>query len=261
MWISEVDEKVLRTWIEHCPVCKLVSTADGGILYANDAFREWIGYTLSELKQLGWKKISVDDDSLEADMKAVIELQDGYHQTYKVQKQYIPKNGKPEWGVLTVMRYPPVGDIKCFLCTFEPLKNGTQAAFSMAMDRVGDMAAQIGGLRTEVAKLTTQDEETTWINSSIRMIRKHPRAAAAIFAMMLSIFGANNILELMQRLGLVQVPVPVKAVANPEATALNINDKPDTRWTLTTVDGNVIEIPSDNLQDNHQWFAKPKSSF
>jgi PAS domain S-box-containing protein len=257
MWISEVDDKILRTWVKHCPALKLVSTADFRILYANDSFCEWIGYTLKELQSIGWKRISVDDESLQADIKAVNDIVDGYQSTYRVQKQYIPKNGKPEWGLLSVMRYPATGDLVCFLCTFEPLKNGTQTAFNMAMERIGDMTTQIGGLRNEVGKLTSQDEETTWINATVRMCRKHPRVAASLLAMALGIFGANNILELSQRLGIVDIPVPLKkAIEARETAGINISEDKSDRWIITTVDGNVIETPVNTKKEQPAWRAK-----
>jgi len=262
MWISEVDDKILRTWVKHCPALKLVSTDDFRILYANDSFCEWIGYTLKELQSIGWKRISVDDDSLQADIQAVANLSDGYQTTYTVQKQYIPKNGKPEWGSLSVMRYPATGDLVCFLCTFEPLKNGTQTAFTMAMDRIGDMTTQIGGLRQEVGKLTSQDEETTWINATVRMCRKHPRIAASMLVMMLSIFGANNILELAQRLGIVDIPVPLKrAIEAQETAGINISDEKPDRWIITTADGNVIETPVDTQKESSTWHVKTSEQF
>lgn len=252
MWISEADDQILRTWIKYCPVCKMVSTADEKILYANNAFLEWIGYTLAELQSIGWRKISVDDESLDADLKALREMNDGYNEVYRVQKQYLPKNGKPEWGVLTVMRYPAVGEIKCYLCTWEPLRNGTQAAFTLAMEKLGIMTTAIEGIKNEVKTLTTMDEDATLVNSAIRFVKRHPKVAGVLVALAVSVFGLNNIVELGQRIGLLELPVKIQPVQPAgDVPQANLINQRDMMWSVTTPDGNKIEIPA--RRDDPIW--------
>ena len=262
MWISSAEQKILATWIEHCPALKLVSGSGGEIYYANQAFREWSEYTLAELKKLGWKSLSVDGDSLDADLDALRQLNDGYLQSYTVNKQYRTKSGAAKWGMLTVMRYPAAGNIDCFLCTFEPLKNGTHAAFSLAMERISEMTTAIDGVRSEVKTLTTMDEDATWVTATIKGIKRHPKIAGGLLAMMLSIGGTNQVVELLQRVGLVDLPVKVQPVnttgTTDDATALNISDKQRYQWTITTPDGNVIQSPERNTTGDLEWLAKTK---
>jgi hypothetical protein len=210
MWIDETaNEHHLRTWIKHCPAMKLVSTLDGQILWANAAFCDWSQYTLTELRRLTWMAISVPDKNLESDIDEAKNL-DAYNPTYQIKKQYIPKGAKPEWGQLTVMRYPLSGEIECCLCTWEPLKNGTATAFAMAMEHTQKLDARIDAMTTELKAITTQTDEDKFVLGAIRMIQRHPKVAAGFIIMALSIFGLNNVVELLQRTGLIQLPVKVE---------------------------------------------------
>ncbi len=210
MWIDSVaSEDHLRTWVKHCPAMKLVSTLDGQILWANAAFCEWSQYTLNELRKLTWMQISVPDKNLEADVDEVKTL-DAYNPVYTVKKQYVPKGSKPEWGNLTVMRYPLTGPIECCLCTWEPLKNGTAAAFAQAMEQYEEIGKRLEAMAAEIKTVTSQTDEDKFVLGTIRMIQRHPKLAASFLVIALSIFGLNNIVELLQRTGLIQIPVKVE---------------------------------------------------
>jgi hypothetical protein len=210
MWIDDIaNENHLRTWVKHCPAMKLVSTLDGQILWANAAFCDWSQYTLTELRRLTWMSISVPDKSLESDIDEAKSL-DAYNPSYQIKKQYIPKGSKPEWGQLTVMRYPLTGEIECCLCTWEPLKNGTATAFAMAMEHTQKLDARIEAMTAEIKVMTGRSDEENFILSGIRMVQRHPKVAAACLAFALSIFGLNNIVELLQRTGLIQIPVKIE---------------------------------------------------
>lgn len=212
MWIEKVaTDEHLRTWVKHCPAMKLVSTMDGQILWANAAFCEWSQYTLNELLKLTWMQISVPDKNLESDIDEARNL-DAYNPVYQVKKQYVPKGNKPEWGNLTVMRYPLTGPIECCLCTWEPLKNGTAAAFNQAMDHYTNISQRLEAMTTEIRTVTTQTDEDRFILGSIRMVQRHPKVAMAFFVIALSVFGANNVLALLQRTGVVSLPVKIETV-------------------------------------------------
>jgi PAS domain S-box-containing protein len=214
MWIDDTaSENHLRTWVKHCPAMKLVSTLDGQILWANAAFCDWSQYTLSELRKLTWMQISVPDKNLEADIDEAKRL-DAYNPSYQIKKQYVPKGAKPEWGQLTVMRYPLSGEIECCLCTWEPLKNGTATAFAMAMEHTQKLDARIEAMTAELKVMTGRSDEENFILSGIRMIQRHPKIAAGFLVVALSIFGLNNIVELLQRTGLIHLPVKIEKAQN-----------------------------------------------
>lgn len=244
MWIDEAKEEQLRTWVKHCPAMKLVSTLDGRILWANAAFCEWSQYTLNELRQLTWMQISVPDKNLEADVDEAKNL-DAYNPSYSVKKQYVPKGSKPEWGQLTVMRYPLSGPIECCLCTWEPLKNGTAAAFTQAMEHYEHIAKRLEDMTTEIKVVTTQTDEDRFILGTIRMVQRHPKLAASFIIMALSIFGLNNVVELLQRTGLIQLPVKIEKEPTRAALANEIGVVVDsTEHKITTPAGTEIRWES-----------------
>lgn len=210
MWVNEAPTEQLAVMIEHCAALKLVSGPNGEILYANAAFREWSEYSLFELKAIGWKKLSVENDSLNADIEAVKQVGDGYIQSYTVRKQYRTKSGTAHWGNLSVIRYPAAGDIQCFFCVWEPFKNGTSTAFAMAMENYGEITKRLEAMTTEISVLSSQTEEEKFGLSGFRMARRHPKVVAAFVVIALSIFGLNNVVELLQRTGLIQLPVKIE---------------------------------------------------
>lgn len=243
MWIDNTaSEDQLRTWLKHTPAMKLVSTLDGQILWANAAFCEWSQYTLNELRRLTWMEISVPDKNLEADIDETKHL-DAYNPTYQVKKQYIPKGSKPEWGQLTVMRYPLHGEIECCLCTWEPLRNGTATAFAMAMEHAKKIDQRIEAMTTEMKLLTTQSDEDKFVLSVIRMIQRHPKVAAGFLIIALSVFGLNNIVELLQRTGLVQLPTKEEKGETRAAIANEIGFVAlSAEYEIETPKGRVVKV-------------------
>jgi len=209
VWIDEASDEILRLWMKHSPTMKLVSTIDGQILWANAAFCEWSQYTLGELRRMTWQQISVPDKNLEADIDEAKRL-DSYNPTYTIKKQYIPKGQAPEWGQLTVMRYPLTSEIQCCLCTWEPLKNGTAKAFAMAMEHSQSVDKKISEMTAELQKLTNQSDEDKFVLGTIRLIQRHPRLAMAFLVVAASVFGLNNIVELLQRTGFIHLPVKIE---------------------------------------------------
>ena len=160
---------------------------------------------------MSWLQLSVPDASLEADLAEMRKL-DGYSPTYVVTKQYIPKNEKPQWGQLTVIRYPLIGEIECCFCTWEPLKNGTATAFSAAMEQAMKVEQRLIEMTTELKRVTEQSDEDKFVLTGMRMVQKHPRVIMVALIMLLSVFGVNNIVELLQRVGLVEVPTVIKTL-------------------------------------------------
>lgn len=212
MWIYNAPVEQLAVMIEHCAALKLVTGPNGEIYYANAAFREWSEYSLSELKAIGWKQLSVENDSLTADLDSVKQINDGYIQAYTVRKQYRTKSGAAHWGNLSVIRYPASGAIECFFCVWEPFKNGTSTAFSLAMDHCKEIDKRLETMATEIKTLASRTDEEVWAISGFRMAKKHPKVATAFVVIALSIFGANNVLSLLQKTGVVSLPVKIETV-------------------------------------------------
>lgn len=201
-WIESIDDKLLRTFAKHTSVGILISKTDGSIVWANEAFCEWSGYTLAELRVIGWRKLSIDEESLQADIEQAKSLE-VYSLRYTVQKRYIPKNGAPVWGGLSVLRYPALGDMEFALCTWEPLRNGTAAAFTASFQHIDKMTSELKELNKNISHLTTQSVEDRALLAASNLIRKYPRATWVLVLAALTVFGANNLVQLLTSLSIV----------------------------------------------------------
>lgn len=228
-WIDECECDVLKAFARHTAVCVLISKVDGTIVWANTAFCEWSRYTLSELQTIGWKKLSADDESLQADIEAAKSL-DVYCLSYTVEKQYIPKNDKPQWGILNVLRYPATGEMKYCCCTWEPLKNGTATAFAYAMEHSKSTINELEKLSLEVSKLTSQTDEVKWVMSTVSLAKTYPKLFATVIVITFSIFGMNNVVELLGRFGIIEIPV--KVIGVPEQSQGSI-ETPSTSYYVS----------------------------
>lgn len=155
-------------------------------------------------------RLSNADDDFEAYKESVDEVRKGLRSRFEVQMKFVPKGDKPAIGSLHVSRYPEQGEFKFVVQHWAPMKNGTQAAFMLAMEHHQKTQLVLAEMTTELKALTTQTLEEKWVGSTIRMAMNHPRMTLAICVVAASIFGLNNIIELLQRTGVVTVPIPVK---------------------------------------------------
>lgn len=209
-FIHTLPADVVATILRSSGVMWLISKPTGEILDASPEFLRWIGYTHEEITRLTWMQISVQDDSLNADLHSVANLTP-YDPFYIVRKQYVPKNDKPAWGELIVTRHPMVGDkVEYCFCTWHPLKNGTAEAFAKAIENGLLVEKRINEMTTVLRQFTSQSEEDRYVLSTINMVKKHPRIAAAFVVIALGMFGLNNVLEILQRTGLIEIPIRIE---------------------------------------------------
>ena len=219
MWIDEdADLDCLRAWIKYCSAMKFVTTTDGKFIWANTSFCEWSQFTLHELQRFTIKSIenSSDDDSM------IDNMSDGYSQTYSMKTQLSPKGSSPEWGFLASLRYPLSGDIKYCLWTWDPMQDSSFAAFKQAMDSSDRVEKRMAEMAEILKLITAQTDEDRWVLSTINLIRRNPKLAAFFLVMALGMFGLNNALELLQRTGLIEIPIRVEKTAeSPVGDAIN----------------------------------------
>lgn len=192
MWLTAQKQEMLIAFLRHCPCMIMAAGLGGEIYWANEAFCEWSGYTESELRALGWIRLSVDDGSLQADRETAKQL-DNYRLFYTVQKQYIPKNDKPQWGTLTVMRWPDRGEIECCLCVWEPLKNGTATAFALAKEEISKMNHTFAELRSEIKAVTAQNLPQRIALAAAEVIVTYPKACGMVGLVIALLIGGNQL--------------------------------------------------------------------
>jgi two-component system cell cycle sensor histidine kinase/response regulator CckA len=98
---SELDFKLI---FDHAPSgIVFVKKDDGYILAANQAFLNLTGYTLEELRQIGWRQLTHPDD-LARELQFVHELKTHQRDSYQIEKRYIRKDGSTVWVNLIASR-------------------------------------------------------------------------------------------------------------------------------------------------------------
>jgi len=208
VWIKEVHCDAIRAFVKNCETCVIASKTSGEIIWANNKFLEWSGYSLTELQSHGWRDICLNDGSLDEDLEEMKHL-DEYNPTYCVQKKYIPKNGLPTWGVLSVMRFPATGDIAFCVCTWDPFKNGTAAALSLTLEKIQDFEKKFTEVSNQLSAQSAQSIEDKALLSVAAVVRKYPKTAVMFMVVFLGMTGVNNVVQLLARYNLIPSP-PVK---------------------------------------------------
>ncbi len=241
------EHDAITTWLNSTTMCLMVSGPQGEVYWCNEAFERWSGYSLYELTRIGWRKISVDDDGLEADLRAVEDCLAGKRRGYTVRKKYIPKNESPQWGELSVVRFPASGEMQWFLCTWVPLVNQTSQAFHLAVEHIKQNTAaremtneELKALRVEIQHSNELTKPQRLMLGLVDIAWTHPKATWAAIFLLASLLISNNVLELIKKLSGLQTQFsqPAEPHSQPPATQI-ASIGPDT-ITITTPAGHII---------------------
>lgn len=161
-WLRAQERDVLETFLRQSDHCVLASEPDGTCLWANEAFLARMKYTESELtgykneatghyvEGKKWTSFTVPDESLDADVQAVSELEHGKRSEYRCQKQYIPKNSAPEDVLIHVLRYPMQGDFKFCLVSVTFIDDAREMTMANMMETVSASLTNLAGLMSEM---------------------------------------------------------------------------------------------------------------
>jgi len=205
MWLKNQGIDLFITWVENTEVPMIISGSKGEIYWANKSFEEFSGYSYWELcNRLSWEKLSVDDENLEADRQMIAACISGARSNYSIKKQFSPKGEKPVWVDIHVCRFPTNGEFKFFLITVQPLKNGTAAAFSLAIDTINnfskkleDYNKEVSGMSQEIVKnIKSSQSKGEKIGESIGGLAwEYPKIAGIVIAIMMAMLLGNQFME------------------------------------------------------------------
>lgn len=161
-WLRAQERDVLETFLRQSDHCVLASEPDGTCLWANEAFLKRMNYTEAELtgykneatghyvEGKKWTSFTVPNESLDADVQAVSELEQGKRSEYRCQKQYIPKNSAPEDVLIHVLRYPMQGDFKFCLVSVTFIDDAREMTMANMMETVSASLTNLAGLMSEM---------------------------------------------------------------------------------------------------------------
>lgn len=217
-WLSDQPVDFFVNSFTYSEVPLVVCGNSGKILWANRAFEEFIGYNSWELTVgpsgagTDLSKLSVNDENQEADRAMLKECIAGNIKSYSVKKQYIPKNEKASWADLHVIRYPLEGDLKYFVTTVIPLKNGTAAAFSLAMNTIKELTDKMNSYSLKVSsmeeniitgveeKIQSKTEIQNIFLNIAKLVEKYPKVSIAVIITLLTMILGNQLVEAIKNM-------------------------------------------------------------
>lgn len=173
----------------------LLSGPDGAIYEANQAFCELVGYSESQLKAMGWIKLSVNDEDLDIDRDLSTQLISGQVHSYQQWKSFKHRFGAAIAGQLMAIRYPPdKEEFEYCLCWFTPLINGSKAALDTVMKYI-ESHTEVTRANSETIKLmaaainsvTPKTKFRAMMDSVLDWSAENPKYAFMTFLFMLAL--------------------------------------------------------------------------
>ena len=159
-WPQTVDREALEFFLEKSSALLLATLDDGSVLWANAAFRNFIGYNAYELygkdnpNRVSWVEFSLNDSALRGDIAMARDLAEGSIDRYSTVKTYKPNGGVSKLCRIEVVRYPVQGELNACLVTVYPFEDGSDAALRETMTRFGDVLGSLGAINTALAEMT-----------------------------------------------------------------------------------------------------------
>lgn len=183
-WLSDQAQRdLLEGWLATTDSPMLASLADGTVLWANEAFHDFIGYSSYELygrdnpSPVRWTDFSVPDQSLAADMAMAESAQRGEIERYDVIKYYRPRSKAPVLCKLCVQRWPKAGEqVDAFLVTVLPLENGAHAAMQEMMGKTNQFIEAFSRLQSSMDNMAASLHQSI---TEMRTVSDLEAAAAA----------------------------------------------------------------------------------
>lgn len=208
MLIEKQSHELLATIIRWNPCCTFLVDPTGRFIAINKSFAEWSGFATYEIEGQMLSRVHVSDENLKNSFTDQIAGLNDRDPTTQVRTQMRPNGGKPVWGTLHTNRYSDK-DTVIYWCVWEPLRDDTQAAFALALERTQEHALIMSQLRAEIQTVMHRDPEEDWILGTVRMARKYPKIFLALLGGLISMIGTlglNGGLEFFQRLGIIGPP-------------------------------------------------------
>jgi len=192
----------------------MISQADGRVLWANEAFCRWIGYSIFEFTRdhdpILWTQFTYKDDSLEADLELAQRAHRGEIAKYHIKKFYVPKGGSKIFVELFARRFPPDKSHPCqfFIIEVRPMIDGT-AALVQAYEELlranknelnaVTAAIELNAKQMELLKKTQNDSVLSWpeIKASIG---KYPMRWGAAMFFVLALFQDVNLFGIAEKI-------------------------------------------------------------
>jgi|GEM_PF-6153423 len=196
---TEIIEKSATMW--------LIADIGGAVLWSNEIFQKFIGYSLPEFTRkdnpVTWEDFSLKDESLKADMEAAAACVRGDYNEYTIRKFYIPKAAAPVFVEVFVRRYPPEGKYEFFVVEVKLLRDEystiTQSYEQLSRDVMGQIAILSATITAVTANIEGQIEEikSNTISRIIQTAAEKPKSTAILLMVLGTVILGPRFIELL----------------------------------------------------------------
>ncbi len=185
-WLTESERGALEHFMENSDALLLASLQDGSVLWANESFRQFIGYNSYDLygddnsSKVLWTEFSVADKGLEADVAMINELIEGRVSHYDTVKYYRPRSKAPVLCKISVVRYPSIGDMRACLVTVTPIEDGAHMAMQEMMSRTEEFVTALHSLQEAYQRENDKSELEGILGYLAKLALKYPKVSTVI---------------------------------------------------------------------------------
>lgn len=191
MWLTKQKREVLEDWVRRTKTPMLSTLPDGTILWTNEAFERFLGYTSAELAgEKTWVELTRQDDDLEFDQQMVADVVAGHQTDYQLRKHYQQKSGQYRECVIDVMRYPLQGEFEFFLVAVVPVDVGVELAIS-----------QLGQIRKLILEMMSREPAGLTFNKFWGWATKNKLVASIIGVILAFLLFGERVFEILQLFG------------------------------------------------------------
>ena len=191
-WLVKQKSDVLTSLLRRTKTPMLATMPDGEILWCNEAFENFSGYTAPELVgKKTWIELTNQDEDLEYDLELVESVRVGVRTDYQLQKTYVTKQGYHRQCIIDVIRYPIQGELECFLVVASPLDLGVEFAVT-----------QIGEIRTLILEMMQHKRTGLTFEKAMEWSERHPYVSTFLLVLFLSLILGDRVIELAKSFGL-----------------------------------------------------------
>lgn len=120
----KAQKELFRTLFEQSPIGMAFCKANGEIIDANPMYAKILGRSVTELKRIGWKHITLPEDV----NKNVQKYKGDISKTYSITKRYMKPDGSIVWGNITLAPLSfENSDRQMYLCMLEDITERIEA--------------------------------------------------------------------------------------------------------------------------------------
>ena len=204
-----------EAWFRNNSTMMLISGPGGEIYDANNAFLDFIHYTLTEFTRLknpvSWHHITPNADELAADQDEARRCMEGIIQSYRVRKHYVPKDALPHLVDLKISRYPLEGgkdSFEFFFVEIYDLRNSGEAIREELHELSKNTLKELKKLNHNLREARESESKRKTLDFGMLsdFAREHPKITWYIIILLSSLIVGRSTAEILEAFKKIVLP-------------------------------------------------------